>query len=123
MKKKRILFVAEAATLAHVARPLLLSAALDPTRFDICFACDPRCQWLLRDFPGRYYPLSSMGSGPALAVLVTKILGGTEHAAAARKIAASIAGYDSGSRFAALITSVTSRPAGALATPSPHPPH
>ncbi len=62
-------------------------------------------------------------SGPALAVLVTKILGGTEHAAAARKIAGIIAGYDSASRFAALIASVTSRPTGALATPSPHPSH
>ena len=45
-----------------MARPLVLSAALDPGEFDIGFACDSRCKWLLRDFPGRYFPLSSMGS-------------------------------------------------------------
>ena len=60
--RKRILFVAEAATLAHVARPLVLSAALDPAEFDVGFACDPRCKWLLRDFAGRHFPLWSMGS-------------------------------------------------------------
>jgi UDP:flavonoid glycosyltransferase YjiC (YdhE family) len=59
---KKVLFVAEAATLAHVARPLVLSAGLDPGEFDIGFACDPRCKWLLQDFPGRYFPLSSIGS-------------------------------------------------------------
>lgn len=68
-RKQRILFIAEAATLAHVARPLVLSAALDPGGFDIGFACDPRCQWLLRDFPGRYVPLPSMGSDHFLAAL------------------------------------------------------
>ena len=54
--------MAEAATLAHVARPLVLSAALDPNTYDLAFACDPRWQWLLRDFPGRYFPLWSQGS-------------------------------------------------------------
>jgi len=37
--RKRILFVAEAATLAHVARPLALAAALDPQRFEVRIAC------------------------------------------------------------------------------------
>jgi UDP:flavonoid glycosyltransferase YjiC (YdhE family) len=60
--RKKVLFVAEAATLAHVARPLVLSAALESGRFDLGFACDPRCKWLLRDFPGSYFPLSSMDS-------------------------------------------------------------
>lgn len=67
--KKRILFVAEAATLAHVARPLLLSAALDPETFDIVFASDPRCKWLLEKFPGRYISLPSVGSEHFLAAL------------------------------------------------------
>ncbi len=40
--RKRILFIAEAVTLAHVARPLALAAALDVSRFDVVFACDPR---------------------------------------------------------------------------------
>lgn len=66
---KRVLFVAEAATLAHVARPLVLSAALDRDQFEISFACDPRCQWLLHDLAGRYFPLSSMPSEHFLAAL------------------------------------------------------
>ena len=64
-----MLFVAEAATLAHVARPLVLSAALDPGKFDLGFACDARCKWLLRDFPGRHFPLSSMDSSHFLDAL------------------------------------------------------
>src|ERR1043165_6755362 len=59
MGRKKILFIAEAAPLAHTARPLVLSAALDAREFDVCFACDPRSKWLLRDFAGRYFPLAS----------------------------------------------------------------
>ena len=40
--KKRILFIAEAVTLAHVARPYVLASALDPESYEIRFACDPR---------------------------------------------------------------------------------
>jgi len=69
MKKTRLLFVAEGVTLAHVARPLLLSAAVDPGKFETSFACDPRCQWLFRDFTGRYVPLWSLGSDHFLAAL------------------------------------------------------
>ena len=56
----KVLFVAEAATLAHVARPLVLSAALDRNRYDVVFACDPRYAWLLRDFRGRHAPIKSI---------------------------------------------------------------
>lgn len=45
--KKRILFFAEAATLAHVARPRALASALDPTRFEVHFAHCPRYRELL----------------------------------------------------------------------------
>jgi UDP:flavonoid glycosyltransferase YjiC (YdhE family) len=38
---KRILFMAEAVTLAHVGRPLLLAQGLDPTRFEVHFAVAP----------------------------------------------------------------------------------
>jgi UDP:flavonoid glycosyltransferase YjiC (YdhE family) len=69
MDRKKILFVAEAATLAHIARPLVLSAALDAREFDVGFACDPRCQWLLRDFAGRYFPLASRDSSEFLSAL------------------------------------------------------
>jgi UDP:flavonoid glycosyltransferase YjiC (YdhE family) len=60
--KARVLFVAEAATLAHVARPLALSTFLDPGKYEIAFSCDPRCTWLLQNFPGRFLPLSSISS-------------------------------------------------------------
>jgi UDP:flavonoid glycosyltransferase YjiC (YdhE family) len=39
---KRILFFAEAVTLAHVARPLALATTLDHSRFEPVLACDPR---------------------------------------------------------------------------------
>jgi UDP:flavonoid glycosyltransferase YjiC (YdhE family) len=40
--RKRVLMFAEAVTLAHVARPLALARALDPARYDVTIACDPR---------------------------------------------------------------------------------
>lgn len=39
MDRKKILFVAEAVTLAHVGRPLALAGMLDPQRYDVHFAC------------------------------------------------------------------------------------
>ena len=42
LKRIRVLFVAEAVTLAHVARPLALGIALDPACYEIFFACDQR---------------------------------------------------------------------------------
>jgi UDP:flavonoid glycosyltransferase YjiC (YdhE family) len=66
---KTILFVGEAATLAHVARPLVLASALDRDCFDVVFACDPRYQWVLGDFDGRFLPLPSMGTSHFLAAL------------------------------------------------------
>lgn len=47
----RILFVAEAVTLAHVARASSLAATLDDRRFDVCLACDPRYNALLGELP------------------------------------------------------------------------
>lgn len=51
--KRRILFIAEAVTLAHVARLLALAKSLDRSRYEICFACDPRYNSLIGkpDFP------------------------------------------------------------------------
>lgn len=53
--KQRILFIAEAVTLAHVARLLALAQSLDHSRYEICFACDPRYNNLIGtpDFPVR----------------------------------------------------------------------
>lgn len=39
---RRVLFVAEAATLAHVARPAALAASVDPRRAEVWFACAAR---------------------------------------------------------------------------------
>ena len=44
-----ILFFAEAVTLAHVARPVVLAAGLDPQQFDVHLAHDPRYRALLGD--------------------------------------------------------------------------
>lgn len=42
MTRKKILFVAEAVTLAHVGRPLALSAGLDREQYEVHFACAER---------------------------------------------------------------------------------
>ncbi len=42
MPRKKILFVAEAVTLAHVGRPLALAAALDREQYEVHFACAER---------------------------------------------------------------------------------
>lgn len=46
-RRPRVLFVGEAVTLAHVARPFALASAGDPDRFDVVFASDPRSWRLL----------------------------------------------------------------------------
>jgi UDP:flavonoid glycosyltransferase YjiC (YdhE family) len=69
MGRKKILFVAEAATLAHVARPLTLAAALDREHFDVSFACDPRYRWVLSEFSGQFFSLQSVGSDHFLSAL------------------------------------------------------
>ena len=48
----RILFLAEAVTLAHIARPLALAGFLDSDYYDIHFAADNRYQRL---YPDRHY--------------------------------------------------------------------
>ena len=40
--RKRILFVGEAVSLAHVTRPLVLAQGLDPERYEVHFGCGPR---------------------------------------------------------------------------------
>lgn len=60
MGRKRILFVAEAVTLAHIARPLALASALSPADYDITLACDTRCDWLTSSCPFRVVPIRSI---------------------------------------------------------------
>ena len=57
---KRLLLFAEAVTLAHLARPLALSAALEPDDWSITLACDPRYRGFLGDFGGAYQELASI---------------------------------------------------------------
>jgi UDP:flavonoid glycosyltransferase YjiC (YdhE family) len=45
--RKRILFVAEAVTLAHVGRLHALAKALGPDLYEVCLACDPRYNGLI----------------------------------------------------------------------------
>lgn len=44
--RRKILFFAEGATLAHVARPYVLASALDRARFEVVFARPPGYAWL-----------------------------------------------------------------------------
>lgn len=60
--RKRILFVAEAVTLAHVARPAALLEALDAQRYDTFFACDPRVRRFVTLADERFRPLSSLAA-------------------------------------------------------------
>lgn len=48
-RRRRILFVAEAVTLAHIARPVALTQGLDPSRFEAILATAPRYEPLWRD--------------------------------------------------------------------------
>jgi len=48
-RRPRILFVAEAVTLAHIARPIALAQDLDPARYEVVLASDPRYRSLLGD--------------------------------------------------------------------------
>ncbi len=60
--RKRVLFVAEAVTLAHVARPAALLAALDTQRYDCFLACDPRARRFVTLADERCRPLQSLAA-------------------------------------------------------------
>ncbi len=65
MHRKKILFVAEAVTLAHVGRPLTLAQGLDDTLYEVHFACTdgydfcfqgiPFQRWRIRSIPSRQF--------------------------------------------------------------------
>ena len=58
--RPRILFVAEAVTLAHVGRPRVLAESLDPTRYEVHLAADCAFDAALAGFTGQRWPLTSM---------------------------------------------------------------
>lgn len=60
--KPIVLFVAEAVTLAHVARPAVLAQALDENRYKIFFATDPRYNELFPGLSGCRYDIWSVSS-------------------------------------------------------------
>ncbi|AKN15800.1 glycosyl transferase family protein [Mycobacterium haemophilum DSM 44634] len=61
-RRLRILFFGEAVTLAHVVRPYVLAQSLDPSRYEVHFACDPRYNKLLGAFPFRHHPIHTITS-------------------------------------------------------------
>lgn len=67
--RKRVLFIAEAVTLAHVARPVVLAQALDPKAYEVHLACDPRYHRLLPERFFSLHPIDSIPSAEFLAAL------------------------------------------------------
>lgn len=55
-----VLFFAEAVTLAHVARPMVLAQALSSAGYEIHFACDPRYQSLFGDWHASWHPIDTI---------------------------------------------------------------
>lgn len=48
-RRRRVLFVGEGVTLAHVVRPLEMASLLAPGDFEVLFACDARYEGLVRE--------------------------------------------------------------------------
>lgn len=69
MERKKILFVAEAVTLAHVGRPLALAQTLDRQRYDVHFACAPGYDMFLKSSDLSTWNLDSISSAQFLAAL------------------------------------------------------
>lgn len=59
-RRRKVLFFAEAVTLAHIARPVTLARGLDPSRFDVILATAPRYEALWRDPPITVHPIDSI---------------------------------------------------------------
>lgn len=68
-RKPRILFIGEAVTLAHVSRPFALARSLDPSKYDVVLACDPRYNKLLGVLPFPWRPLHTIPSARFLDAL------------------------------------------------------
>ncbi len=58
--RRRVLFIAEAATLAHITRPLVLARSLEPAKYDIHFASADRYGFIFGQEHFRRWPLSSL---------------------------------------------------------------
>jgi UDP:flavonoid glycosyltransferase YjiC (YdhE family) len=69
MERKKILFVAEAVTLAHVGRPLALAQTLDRGRYDVHFACAPGYEMFFKGSHVSRWSINSISSARFLAAL------------------------------------------------------
>jgi UDP:flavonoid glycosyltransferase YjiC (YdhE family) len=49
-------------SLAHVVRPFVLARSLDPSRYEVHFACDPRYNKLLGPLPFAHHPIRTIPS-------------------------------------------------------------
>ena len=67
MTRPTILFVADAVTLAHLARPVALARRLDAKKFKVILACDWRYQGFLDHLPFETRHLASISSEKFLA--------------------------------------------------------
>ena len=66
-RRTKVLLVADAITLAHLARPAALAAGLDPERYEVSLAYDPRLSGFIRQPNFAELPLQSMSSARFLA--------------------------------------------------------
>lgn len=62
VRKLRVLFFAEAVTLAHAARPVVLAKLLDPARYEVHLAWAPRYAHLFGPLPFAVHPIRSISS-------------------------------------------------------------
>lgn len=67
--RRRILLVAEAVTLAHVARTITLAKALDPAAYEVHVACAPRFLKLFPSFPFELHDIATMPTASFLGAL------------------------------------------------------
>jgi len=66
---RRILFVGNGVTLAHICRPLQLAHRLDPHRYEVHFACDARYHPMLESLVGQFHAIHTQDSHDFLAAL------------------------------------------------------
>lgn len=69
MQRTKILFIAEAVTLAHVGRGLALAATLDPARFEVHFACADGYERFFQGTDFIRWPIKSIPSAQFLQAL------------------------------------------------------
>lgn len=67
--KKRVLFISESVTLAHLARPLTLANSLSPSDFDVEFACANRYRSFLTGLRSPAIEIDSISSKDFLSAL------------------------------------------------------